>query len=125
MGLAAAFALAGFGAGAQAGTDGPLAKPGSARLAGKTGCVSRAFEVRVGGREIASVAFSIDGTRVKSVRTADARGKFALRVNPKRYRMGAHRVTARVSFSRESETPVRALGLRFERCFPASPDYAG
>jgi hypothetical protein len=82
--------------------------------------------VKVAGREIARVVFSIDGKRVKTLRKPNQGRKYVLSVNPRRYRAGPHRVKARVFFRAESRTRPRTLRLRFARCIrrPA-PQFTG
>jgi hypothetical protein len=101
-------------------------EPGSARLAGATGCVARVFRVRVAGRQIARVDFYVDGRRVKRLRRPNQGRQYVLTVNPRRYKAGPHRVRARVTFTAESQTRPRSLRLRFERCIrrPA-PQFTG
>jgi hypothetical protein len=86
---------------------------GRAQLRGPSGCVKQAFKARVAGRSIASVTFFVDGRKVKTV----GRGKaFTLKVNPKRYGLGRHKLVARVRFTAESGTSARRLPLTFRRC---------
>jgi uncharacterized repeat protein (TIGR01451 family) len=111
---------------AQQEIQGEEVTPGSARLAGATGCVGRAFRVRVAGRQIARVDFFIDGRRARTFRRPNSGNKYVLTINPRRFRPGPHRVRARVTFSAESRTPPRTLRLRFERCVRrAAPQFTG
>jgi hypothetical protein len=86
---------------------------GRAQLRGPSGCVKSAFRARVNGRSIASVTFYVDGRRVKTVGRG---GPFSLKVNPKRYGLGRHKVVALVRFTAASETKSRKLPLTFRRC---------
>jgi hypothetical protein len=87
---------------------------GQARLRGPSGCVKQAFRARVTGRSIASVAFYVDGKLVK--RLTGERESYSIKVNPRRYGLGRHRVVARVTFVAASGTPARRLPLTFRRC---------
>jgi len=84
---------------------------GRAQLRGPSGCVKQAFRARVRGRSIASVTFFVDGRQVKKSRSG-----FALKVNPKRYGLGRHKIVALVRFTAESGTQARRLPLTFRRC---------
>jgi hypothetical protein len=87
---------------------------GRARLRGPSGCVKQAFHARVTGRSIASVAFYVDGRLVK--RFAGERKSYSIKVNPRRYGLGRHRIVARVTFAPASGTQARTLPLTFRRC---------
>jgi hypothetical protein len=86
---------------------------GRAALRGPSGCVRKAFKARVAGRSIASVTFFVDGRRVKRVARG---GAFTLKVKPKRYGLGRHKIVAVVRFTAESGTKSRRLPLTFRRC---------
>jgi hypothetical protein len=100
--------------------------PGRARLRTPSGCVRGFFTASVRGRAIASVRFAVNGRRVKTVRRPNAKGAFAARINSVKYGVGAHKLTARVTFRKASGTPARTLSARFFRCRPASlPRFTG
>jgi hypothetical protein len=86
---------------------------GRAQLRGPSGCVE-AFRARVTGRSIASVAFFLDGKMVK--RYTASRTSYTIRLSPKRYGFGRHRVAARVTFQASSGTRARTFRLTFRRC---------
>ncbi len=87
---------------------------GIARLRGPSGCVKQAFKASVRGRSIASVAFFVDGKPAK--RFTGTRAVYTIKVNPRRYGFGRHRVVARVKFVAGSGTKARRLPLTFRRC---------
>jgi hypothetical protein len=87
---------------------------GRARMSGPSGCVYRAFTVRVRGNRIARVRFYVNGKLVKTIN--DARPLYEVRVRPRGLRVGRHRVTARVRFVTSSGTPPSTLRLTFSRC---------
>ena len=86
---------------------------GRAQLRGPSGCVKNTFRARVSGRSIKSVTFFVDGRRVKKVNRG---GTFNLKVNPKRYGLGRHKIVAVVRFRAASGTKARRLPLTFRRC---------
>jgi hypothetical protein len=89
---------------------------GQAALAAPRGCVRKPFRARVRGTAIDRVTFSVDGKRLKRVSAAGDGGAFAARVNPRRLRVGRHRVTARVEFVTGAGQPARTLRSTFRRC---------
>jgi hypothetical protein len=88
---------------------------GTARIAGARSCPVRAFSVRVSGRQIRRVTFSVDGRRIGSVTRPDRLGRFEARIDPRRYRAGGHRVRARVEFRRGAGS-ARTLRTSFRIC---------
>jgi hypothetical protein len=101
---------------------------GTARIAGTRTCPVRAFNVRVSGRQIRRVTFTVDGRRVASVTRPDSLGRWQARVDPRRMRAGVHRVRARVEFVRGAGS-ARNLGMSFRICARAaaqvSPSFTG
>lgn len=98
-------------------TDGPSCVPATARITGKSGCVSKAFVAAVRGTHISRVLFVLDGKRAgKALQRPDARGRFVLRLTPRAMRLGVHRVLARITFDQASGTASRTLRVTFSRC---------
>jgi hypothetical protein len=101
---------------------------GTARIAGARTCPVRPFSVRVSGRQIRRVTFTVDGRRVGSVTRADRLGRFQARIDPRRLRAGVHRVQARVEFVRGAGS-ARTLRMSFRICArPAAqvqPNFTG
>jgi hypothetical protein len=91
--------------------------PGSATIAGRSGCQSTPFLVQVRGTAIAKVVFTLDGKRVKTL-TQPNRGTthYAMRITPSKLRTGTHRVLAAISFMSESATPSRRMRVTFQQC---------
>jgi Thrombospondin type 3 repeat len=85
----------------------------SARLLAPTGCTARSFSARVRGAGIASVVFTVDGKRVKTVRTG---GMFVARVNPAKLKVGIHRIVATVKFDPARHQKARTLRSSFQHC---------
>lgn len=84
-----------------------------ANLLAPSGCQSRTFSARVRGAGIATVVFTLDGRKVKTVRTAAG---FVARINPARLGIGVHRLVATVKFSASSHAKTRTLRASFQRC---------
>ena len=85
----------------------------SARLLAPTGCTARSFSARVRGAGIASVVFTVDGKRVKTVRKG---GMFVARVNPAKLKVGIHRIVATVKFDPARHQKSRTLRSSFQHC---------
>ena len=89
---------------------------GSARIAAVRACpITSPVTLRVRGREIRRVTFFVDGRRVASVARASSAGLYTARVDPRRLRVGVHRVRARVQF-RSGAGPARTLNMSFRTC---------
>jgi hypothetical protein len=88
---------------------------GRAQIAGARTCPVSAFNVRVTGRQIRRVTFTVDGRRVATVTRADRLGRWQARVNPRGLRTGLHRVQARVEFHRGAGS-ARTLRTSFRTC---------
>jgi hypothetical protein len=84
-----------------------------AKLLAPSGCLSRTFSARVRGAGIASVVFTVDGRKVKAVRT---KAGFVARVNPARLSVGVHRIVATIRFTASSHAKARTLRASFQRC---------
>jgi hypothetical protein len=89
---------------------------GTARLISATGCASRTFTARVRGSQIKRVVFRLDGKRIGTVTKKNAKGLYALRINPAKYRIGVHRLAVTVTFTSASRTKARTLRASFQRC---------
>ena len=90
--------------------------PGTARLTGKSGCVGRAFTARVTGKSIVKVVFRIDGKAVKTLTKPNSGSRFTYKVDPRKFKAGAHRLEATVSFTKASGTKAKRLRVTFLRC---------
>ncbi len=101
--------------------------PGSARLGGRTGCQARPFTVRVKGKSILRVEFSVDGKKKKTVLAADKAGRWTYKVDPRKYKAGRHKLVARTVFNPDSGTRAKNLTLKFSRCVRAAqaPAFTG
>lgn len=92
---------------------------GRAAARGPRRCVRRPFLVSVIGRQIRRVRFTIDGRRFRTVTRPDARGNFSVRIDPRRFSRGAHRVRAHTTFLRGAGAS-RTLRVTFQRCARAT-----
>jgi hypothetical protein len=101
--------------------------PGSARLLAPTGCVSRKFNARVSGQNVAKVVFKLDGKRIKTLTAPNAGTRFQIRVNPAKFRIGVHRITATVTFKPATKKKAQTFRISFQRCAKklAAPRFTG
>ena len=90
---------------------------GTAKLSAPRSCVTRRFSARVTGRGISRAVFVLDGNRVASLTRPNApAGAYSLRINPRRYSAGVHRLSVRVEFKLSSHTRPKLLRAAFQRC---------
>ena len=89
---------------------------GTARLVSASGCASRTFTAGVRGTGIARVVFTLDGKRLRTVTKRNAKGLYAVRINPSKFRVGVHRLVVRVTFQPNRNTAARTLRGAFQRC---------
>ena len=101
--------------------------PGAANLVGPTGCIGKAFNARVRGSKIATVTFVLDGKIVKRVTNKTNASLIQLRVNPKRLKIGVHRLVVNITFQAGSGTKPKTIRLSFQRCARklAKPRFTG
>lgn len=93
------------------------ASPGTATLSAPTGCVAKPFDAVVRGRRIRRAIFFLDGRQIRVLRRPNRSGsRYAVRVNPGRLPVGAHRIVVKVDFTRASRTRRRRLTVVFQRC---------
>jgi uncharacterized repeat protein (TIGR01451 family) len=90
--------------------------PGTARLLGPTGCTARTFTARVRGSKIATVTFVLDGKVIKRVHNTKNASLIQLRVNPKKLRVGVHRLVVNVTYQSGTGTKPKTMRLSFQRC---------
>jgi hypothetical protein len=92
------------------------AAPATARITGRTGCVTRNFDVAVSGQNIRRVTFTIDGRPVRTLTRPNRGSRYVLPIRPGRLARGTHRVLARTLFTAESGARARTLRVVFQRC---------
>jgi hypothetical protein len=83
--------------------------------------------VRVKGKSISRVEFSIDGKKRKTVSRPDSAGRYKFKIDPRKFKKGSHKVVARAVFDPESGTRPKSMTLRFSRCVRAAqaPAFTG
>jgi hypothetical protein len=113
--------------------------PGSASLAGRTGCVAKAFNARVRGQNVKSVVFKLDGKTIKTLKKPNSGSAFVVRVNPAKLKIGVHRIVASVIVDNVTVNPatgqvirtetqkVKTFRVSFQRCAKklAAPRFTG
>lgn len=106
---------------------GVLCEKGLAAIRGRTGCEGNPFTVVVSGRQIQSVTFAMDGKVVRRLTRPNSASRYSLSVNPRKLRLGIHRVLARTIFRVQSATKAKTLRVTFSRCArrAASPAFTG
>jgi len=92
---------------------------------GGDGCLLKpTAKVFVTGKQILAVRFVLDGKALRTVRTRDKAGRYAVTVTRSNVRPGTHRITAVVTFTPARATMSRTLRLRFSRCGDVKPSRA-
>ena len=101
--------------------------PGSAQLVAPTGCVARAFNARVRGQGIVKVVITLDGKKIKTLKKPDAAGRFQVRIDPGRLKIGIHRIVATVTFGASTKKAPKKFRISFQRCAKklAAPRFTG
>jgi hypothetical protein len=80
----------------------------------------------VTGARIAKVTFSIDGRRVKTLRTSDKQGRYVYTARRTPTRTGVHRVRAQIVFAAGSTLKTKTLRMTFTKCARAvRPAFTG
>jgi hypothetical protein len=105
-----------------------IARPGSAKLSGPSGCPdTNAVAATVSGKRIVKVTFYVDNKKVKTLTKPNKNGKWALSVNMRKIAYGSHKVQAKVQFAKSSGTKTKTLRLNFSRCGANSvkPQFTG
>ena len=106
---------------------GSSAGPGSAKISGPEGCVTKNFHVTVTGKRISKVTFRLDRKVIKTLTRPNVGTKFRIAVRPGSLKRGTHRITATTTFTRASGTRARTLRVVFQRCSRSarSPQFTG
>jgi hypothetical protein len=99
---------------------------GSAKLRTSQGCLTNnEAKASVSGESIASVAFYVDGRKVKTVSSPDASGRFAFTMSCSHLSIGTHRARAAVSFESGVTPTQRTMLFQITRARAAIPQFAG
>ena len=89
---------------------------GTAAFQGPRACPrTTSVSASVRGRQIRRVTFFVRGHKVKTVTKAQ-NGRWTLTVRTSSLRRGANAVTARVEFTKASQTKTRTLRITITRC---------
>ena len=99
---------------------------GSAKLRTSQGCLTKdRAKASVSGKAIASVAFYVDGKKVKTVSSRDTSGRFTFTMSCTHLSVGTHRAKASVAFASGVTPTNRTLMFQITRSAAASPQFAG
>jgi hypothetical protein len=95
------------------GVQGEQAVQGVARLSAPKSCVSRRYTVSVAAGRVASVAFFVNGHRVRTVTARPGQRRFSVQLPRPQVRS---RVIARVKFRQNTTPTTRTLRATIRRC---------
>jgi Bacterial Ig domain len=99
---------------------------GSAKLRTSQGCLTNnEAKASVSGKSIASVAFYVDGRKVKTVSSPDASGRYTFTMSCSHLSIGTHRARAAVSFESGVTPTQRTMLFQITRARAAIPQFAG
>ena len=104
----------------------PVALTGSARLHTSQGCMAaNRTKASVSGSRIESVAFFVDGKKVKTVTTPNSGDSYTLTMSCAHLGFGTHRARAAVTFETGVSPQHRTLVFQITRTRPVRPQFAG
>jgi hypothetical protein len=104
----------------------PVALTGSARLHTSQGCMAaNRMKASVSGSRIESVAFFVDGKKVKTVTTPNSGDSYTLTMSCAHLGFGTHRARAAVTFETGVSPQHRTLVFQITRTRPVRPQFAG
>jgi hypothetical protein len=107
-------------------TPAPPVVHGSANLRTSQGCLAEnRAQASVSGRQIESVAFFVDGRKVRTVFAPDEGGRFTFTMSCSHLGFGAHRARAAVAFKSGVSPTRRTLVFQITRSRQVSPQFAG
>ena len=98
---------------------------GSAKLRTSQCTVANRAKASVSGTSIASVAFFVDGKKVKTVSSPDSSGDFTFTMSCSHLSVGTHRARAAVSFESGVSPTQRTMLFQITRARAAIPQFAG
>ena len=98
---------------------------GSAKLRTSQCTVANRAKASVSGTSIASVAFFVDGKKVKTVSSPDSSGKYTFTMSCSHLSVGTHRAKASVAFASGATPSNRTLMFQITRSAAVSPQFAG
>ena len=104
----------------------PVALTGSAHLHTSQGCMDgNRAKASVTGSQIESVAFFVDGEKVKTVTTPNAGAGFRLSMGCAHLSFGTHRARAAVTFNAGVSPRHRTLVFQITRVQQVRPQFTG
>jgi curli biogenesis system outer membrane secretion channel CsgG len=103
----------------------PVVVHGSANLRTSQCLVANRAKASVSGKAISSVAFYVDGKKVKTVSSPDSSGRFAFTMSCSHLSVGTHRARAAVSFQSGASPKTKTLMFQITRVSAVSPQFAG
>jgi hypothetical protein len=104
----------------------PPALHGSAKLRTSQGCLAEnRAQASVNGSQIESVAFFVDGRKVRTVFAPDESGRFTFTMSCSRLHFGTHRARAAVAFKSGVSPTSRTLVFQITRTRAVRPQFAG
>ncbi len=110
------------GATATATSEVKVASTGTAKLRGiPSACVLNSFSASVTGKQIASVRFLLDGSKVAS-KTAHRGSRYTAMIS---LSPGSHHLTVKVTFSPSSHTRARTFHVNLSGCKVPVPKFTG
>ena len=99
---------------------------GTVTLSGATGCARRPFKARLAAAGASRVTFYLDGRKLRTMATGQARsGRFLIGVDPRKLSYGVHRLTAKITLTCDHKQIARTL--TFVHCHPpvTKPRFTG
>jgi len=106
-------------------TPAPAPVVGSAKLRTSQCNTTNRAKASVSGTAIASVAFYVDGRKVKTVSSPDSSGSYVYTMSCSRLSVGSHRARAAVSFQSGATPTSRVLLFQVTRSAATTPQFAG
>ena len=98
---------------------------GSAKLRTSQCSPANRAKASVSGTSIASVAFFVDGKKVKTVSSPDSSGDFTFTMSCSNLSVGTHRAKAAVTFQSGATPAHRTMLFQITRARAAIPQFAG
>ena len=80
------------------------------------GCVRRSFVAFVTGDTISTVAFSLNGRRLRTISIADGKGRYKVLISPSQLRPGRNVLRATIRYIRSSRTRAVTLKKTIRSC---------
>jgi hypothetical protein len=104
----------------------PVALTGSAHLRSSQGCMDgNRTQASVSGSQIESVAFFVDGKKVKTLTTPNAGASYKLSMGCAHLSFGTHRARAAVTFKTGVSPQHRTLVFQITRVQQVRPQFTG